>query len=311
MLATDFYCNYYYDTNYDYPRYWCSARIFNPNGFDNFTKIYGTHKNSYNDLSVNLVQVNDGNSPIAPKFFCEKFKNLIQIYYLDSSIERITSSSFSACTKIWDIWLKHVSSIEANAFDNNRELTKIYFKENRIKTLPSGLFDNLPKLNHVSIFYNPQLRSLPSTIFAKNFEIEYLYINYNDLQVWHPEWTQSKPKLIDFWAEGNNFTVAPYKAIDSSVLNFLDISYQKINVLNSTSFGDLSSLKHFWAANSNIKAIDVRIFNQAKKVQTVHLRYNLCISTYISDFDVKRDTYMAQLKPCFEAFEIVNLGEFL
>jgi Leucine-rich repeat (LRR) protein len=299
-------CVYHFHSDNGYT---CDLNINNPNGFDNFTQITGTHQNSETDLTVDAIKITEGNSAIAPKIICEKFKNLKQIYYSDPAFERITSSSFSACTKVDYIWLKYVSVIEANAFDNMKELTRISIAHSKITTLPSGLFDNAPKLYRVYISYNSMLTSLPSAIFAKNLDIEQLLLHNNKLQTWHPQWSQSKTKLLNFWAQGNNFTVAPYQAINSSVLKSIDISLQKIQILNSTSFGDLSKVKEFHSRNNSVKAIDIRIVNQARNLKSFSLIENSCIQTNFNNFHLNRDAYMEMLQPCFEAFGIVNLGK--
>lgn len=79
--------------------YGCDLVLNNPQGFDNFTTIGGTHLPGKNDSDVVEIYSYNGTTRNFPSIICEKFPNLVQISVTGVGIRNVSERSFAGCTK--------------------------------------------------------------------------------------------------------------------------------------------------------------------------------------------------------------------
>lgn len=287
----------------------CTATINDPNGLDNFSQIKGEHFIYHSNIDVKKFEIIIGNSPSLSKIMCQTFPNVETVQVNDPFMVGITKASFEDCSKLVAVEIQYIHQIDVNAFVDNSIFNEIIFRETQLATLPLGLFDNNPELIYFEVVDNLEMTSLPDNLFDNNSKIQYFYCSFNNLQEWSAQWLQNKFNLQYFWCKENHFSFIPPNAINSPIISDIYIGHQPIKILNSTSFGDLSELLYLNSYDNDLEAIDVRIFNRARSLRGFEGSENVCINEEMEDFEANRDQYMEILKPCFEAFGIVNLGE--
>nr|AAZ16351.1 variable lymphocyte receptor B [Eptatretus burgeri] len=71
-----------------------------------------------------------------------------------------------------------LQSIPSGVFDKLTQLTRLDLDRNQLKSLPMGIFDKLTKLSHLELYSN-QLKSVPDGIFDRLTSLQSLYV-YNN-----------------------------------------------------------------------------------------------------------------------------------
>lgn len=240
---------------------------------------------------------------------CQVFQNLKTIIVSSSFYLRATTSSFAGCTEVTLIEIPFLYEIHPNTFINNNKLQKIAIYYSTLTTLPATLFTNNPELILIYIMENYQMTSLPATLLNNNLNLKGFIIVENNLELWDPAWLKYNTQLEFMYCSDNQITSIPINAMSTNILSHLYIENQAISVLDSASFGDLSNLYRLHARNNSITAIDRRIFDQATEIGVFLGKGNQCIDEDIWRFNDHRQANIEKLRPCFEAFDVLHLGE--
>ena len=161
--------------------YSCALTIINPNGFNNFPGINGTHLSGRTDNDVLYVySVAGSNTSNIPSIICEKFQNTRRIEILSSGVQTIDEDSFQKCTKLNLLNLKNnkIRQFHENSFRKNSELTELLLWFNEITELPADPFSNLQKLYRLD-FESNKITKLPENIFKPLIGLNLLYLEKN------------------------------------------------------------------------------------------------------------------------------------
>lgn len=300
-------CRYGYS---DCGCYACFMTIDNPDGYDGFVSIGGTHDIYKSDIDVETVIVESGVTTIIPQIFCNQFPNLGSIYIQHNQLKYVTDKSFANCPKLsrLDAYDNPIEELHQNSFKSNPRLDMFYVAGTELTTLSEALFENNPNLQWFYFFYNDKVNSLPEGILNNNPLLEALFLSSNNLDAWNAAWSQSSYLLFVSMAD-NNIKEIPANAFNSSVLTTLWLEHNELSILESASFGDLSSLDFLDITSNHIHSIDIRIFNRARNLDRLDALDNVCIDKNYDNFAVNREANMEELRGCFEAFGIVNRGE--
>lgn len=288
--------------------YTCFMTIDNLNNFDGFLNIYGIHDISLSNFDVSAIEVVDGTTTIIPQIFCTEFPNLQFIEVRDNKLKYLTETSFSSCSQLryLDARNNTIEEIHPDTFKLNPQFDFFYVSNTSLTTLPETLFDHNPKLRWFYFFYNLKLTNLPGNILRNASMLQDLFVDSNNLDAWNPAWSQSK-KLALISMTHNKIKEIPENAFNSSNLVVLRINSNDLSVLNSTSFGDLSSLEVIYAKQNRIQSIDEKIFKQTKDLRIFSMdTENTCAGEILESFIVNRDANLAALKSCFDSFEGVK-----
>lgn len=299
-------CNYEYAYSNQYV---CNLTISYPSEFDDYDRIEGTHMANLGDLDVYAVNFTD-TTTILPKILCIQFKNLRDIYLENNKLQRITETSVVNCKHLLQIDARNnpIMDIHQDAFKNNPKFKNFHATYTQLTSLPETLFEHNPELKYFYFYANSKFSSMPPNIFKFTPLIYFLYLYSNDLHEWNAAWFQQENiAVLDLY--DNKINSIPKNALNSVNIETLDISYNSITELNSESFGELQSLEDFYIDDNPINAIDIRILNRARDLKVLGAQKLACVDKNFPQFDVNREANMEELRPCFEAFGIVNRGE--
>jgi len=267
--------------------YTCNLKITNPNGFNNFTAINGTHLTGMADNDVKIIISNSQSNTLnVPSIICEKFKNAETINLYLSKIRRIDDYSFEKCKKL--LYLELISNlitvIDEDAFEENVNLQKLYIGLNPITDLPEDLFEPLKNLTVLS--------------FSRS-----------EISILRPEWFEPLGNLKTLSIYENPIEIFPKKIFEP--LKNLSVLYSyKCNLkeIHSDSFGVHPYLKTISFHLNQIDAIDERIIDNTN-VTNFYMTMNLCADVNITDTSASRESMRTALKTCFENYEELYPGK--
>ncbi|KAL7043462.1 hypothetical protein ACKWTF_001520 [Chironomus riparius] len=125
--------------------YVCDLLIQNPNGYNNFTEIRGTHLPvRWNEDVTTILRATSSISINAPSIICNTFINARDLDLFGIGIERINEDSFRNCRNLRQLELggNKIVEIEERSFSNNPLLDNLSLQGNRLTTLPANIFVN-------------------------------------------------------------------------------------------------------------------------------------------------------------------------
>ncbi|CAG9798446.1 unnamed protein product [Chironomus riparius] len=282
--------------------YTCSLTIQNPNGFNNFTSIGGTHLTGKTDNDVQYIS-SSGSTTNVPSIICDTFPNLLKIEFGSNGIQIIDEKAFKNCTKLKNLWLQsnRISKIDENAFVENVDLLFITFNVNQITEVAENLFINQHKLTELRLCSIP-LSDLPKNIFNSLQNLTILHLESNILKDLRAEWFLPLTSLLTIYLSSNLIEELPKDIfIPMKNLNTLYLGNNKLKVIPSDPFKGVSNLKTIQFQNNQIEAIDEMFINNTG-VQNLNMLNNICANQDIVDTSIPRTAMRSALQNCFKKF---------
>lgn len=185
-----------YSNNYEFG-YSCIISILNPNGFNNFTTISGTHLAGKSDYDVQyIIRTIGSNTLNVPSIICNKFPNTKIIIFDGIRIQRIDENTFDSCKNLTRLWLhrNNIPDLPENIFAPLVNLQDLALSENTISNISVELFKNLPNLEFLYL-HNNRIEELPRNAFSSLKKLEIIYLNENGLKIIHSDSFGTLPNL--------------------------------------------------------------------------------------------------------------------
>jgi BspA type Leucine rich repeat region (6 copies) len=303
-------CNYVFEM-----RYRCDATIVNPQGLDGDVQISGTHLDGRTNNDVREVIIVSGTTPIIPSALCQRFR-FVDFFVAASNngITRLTDGAFRDCSQLKDVHIRFnsINEIHPQTFQNNGLVSRVLFLDFTITALPEALFAPLPLLLTLEIAYFPSLVDLPANIFQNNRQLTVLKIAHNRLNIWRPEWTRDLTQLtlFSFW-RNQNITSIPRNAVNAHGLQTLYIDWNSYEEIDFFMFNNIRLVTSLHLGDTPIRAIDFNLIDLAVSINRLLVVNCACINRDFDNFQQNRAAFMAELEPCFNAFDMRTLSEFL
>lgn len=296
-LAQSISCEYW---TYD-PAYICEMNIDNPNGYDAFTSISGTHVSGKTNADVTQLSVAGITSTNFPRIICNTFPNLLTIHFPYVGVTSISDFSFAGCSRLdfLDLYGNSISQISSSAFVNNRQLYHLSLANNALTNVPANLLANQATLVELELNRN-SLTDIPSTFFNSLTSLKDVRLMNNQLSVWHAEWFRTKTQLKYIDVGYNRIASIPTDAFHAA--NIVETLWIDNNQLRELRFGSFRSVFHFidlYANDNSIEFIDRMILESPPQLYTVDLTNNVCASDSFYNFNENRTTYLNSLASCF------------
>jgi len=215
-------CRYRNDVTYGYT---CELTIRNPNGFNNFTAINGTHMRGMTNEDVrSVIRVSNSNSTNVPSIICDTFQNASIIELGSTSVKSIDENSFRNCIQLefLHLFINTISEIEENSFLQNSKLINLSFQINQIKELPANIFKSLINLNQFTVSTN-QISNLSPKLFEPLQKLTNLLLDSNNLTIIHSDSFGVLPLLKQVHLQNNKINAIDEKFIDNTGVTYLDM----------------------------------------------------------------------------------------
>ena len=267
--------------------YTCDLKIINPNGFNNFTLINGTHLEGMRNEDVWWInRVFGSNSSNIPSIICETFNNAVRIDLSSVGIQSVAENSFRNCKNLQHLYLysNQIAIWPVNIFQKQQKLVELSIHSNNISDLPENIFDPLQNLDDLVLAINP-IKNLRNEWFEKLGNMRELRLQ--DMQI------EELPKDV-------------FSSMKK--LELINLGINKIRVIHADSFGILPNLTTVYISNNQIDAIDEKFIDNTG-VQFLDMTYNKCANVYIYDLSASRESMRNKLQVCFENYQLLMPGQ--
>ncbi|KAF2879135.1 hypothetical protein ILUMI_27042 [Ignelater luminosus] len=162
-----------------------------------------------------------------------------------------------------------VQTVHEDAFKNVNSVRELDLGNNLISTLPNGVFKRLENLKKLTLSNN-NLEELPRNIFDGLRNLERVHLSYNSISKIDTKAFDSTRRVKEVYLNNNNINVIPSGFGKLSSLRTVDLSYNKIQVLEKMS---LSSLEKLNLSHNAIKDLPVQLF-RFTSLKILDLSYN-------------------------------------
>lgn len=224
--------------------YGCELTITNPNGFNSFTQIEGTHLSGYNNARVGVLYRVSGVTTNVPRIICDTFTNLQSVDLHNTGLTSVDDNAFRGCTQITqlDLWENSINSISANAFASLRNVQFLNLEQNSLTTIPANLFANQQNLQMLYLSRN-RFANFPVGIFRPLQNLLHLGIGFSNLTEINNQWFGNNTRLVDLHVGGNRLRLTSNSFVGLESLTYLNIGNNLINTIPAGTFAPLRNLR--------------------------------------------------------------------
>jgi Leucine-rich repeat (LRR) protein len=257
--------------------YSCNLHIENPNGFDDYASIPGTHLDGRTDADVTYLMRYYGMTTNFPQVICSQFPNLQFVNFIDFGLTTLSDTSFGGCASLTDVELfnNSISSITPNAFVNNRNLSYVDLGLNQLRALPETLFASQEHLNILELISNPYEENFPAELFSALVNLRFLHINHCRQTAINPRWFANLRSLVTLNLHHNFFLEIPAGAFSGLVsLTIFNINDNFIQQVHGTAFESVESMQFLNMEANQIGELPSGVFAPFRAVSYVDLRWN-------------------------------------
>eukprot|EP00039_Didymoeca_costata_P003892 m.70393 g.70393 ORF g.70393 m.70393 type:complete len:1202 (-) comp12127_c0_seq1:60-3665(-) len=209
-----------------------------------------TEPGAFDKLSLSKLELEYNTLNKIPSIF-----NMTELEYLhlqENNITLITDRDLSDLTGLKAIFLQNnaITAIQPLAFAQNEHLAAIYLDGNKLTICPEAVL-SLPQLQILTLSHN-SITTLQTSAFGNLTSLTALKLAHNLLSDFPPTvFLQASLQILDL--SGNMLTVAP--ELDSVVS--LDLSMNKITMVDAQLIRNTSALKSLSLANNMITTLDL------------------------------------------------------
>ena len=178
----------------------------------------------------------------------------------------------------------------------------LYLQSNQITSFPRNAFSSFSRLSLLEMSGNRNL-FVPSNAFnglSHLFILQMANCGINNL---NHRWFDDLRDLTFLEIDSNGIEVLPVEVFNLPSLEHLGIAFNRISTLDLRSFGGhAAEFVHIDAENNQINAIDQRLIENARSLNTLLLAGNICNNNNFIDVRENRETVMEILQDCFNNF---------
>jgi Leucine-rich repeat (LRR) protein len=174
-----------------------------------------------------------------------------------------------------DYSYNHFNTLDPRFLNGLFDLTNINLRGNFIKDLPLKFLASSFKLKELDVSHNQLSRLSNSRIFARNRNVEKLYLNDNVLSEIMPKVLNSLDKLTHIYLQNNRLGRVVFghfrRAID---LEHLDVSNNQLTKIGSKAFENNKRCKTLLLNHNQIGEINKKTFKALPDLLTLALEHN-------------------------------------
>ncbi|KAG5668553.1 hypothetical protein PVAND_016491 [Polypedilum vanderplanki] len=257
--------------------YACNLEIENPNGFDEFQEIIGTHLEGRTNADVTYISHYHGSTTIVPQIICSQFPNLEIIDFDGFGVRTLTDTSFGGCrnARSINLFTNQISEISENAFANNPNLTFIDLSGNQLRTLHVNLFVNQQQLDMLELNNNSFTENFPAGLFRNLVNLRMLLLNECRLTAINPNWFTNLGNLFMLNMFRNEILEINEDAfVGLENLNILNLNHNFIQTIHPNAFSSLGNLRVIYMEDNQISELPIGVFAPFTAISYVDLRLN-------------------------------------
>lgn len=201
-------------------------------------------------------------------------------------------------TRIISVEFTNISNIGVDALQGLPNLQELHLSNNKLRTLPNGLFRDLPQLHTLDLTGN-LLEDLPLEIFEKSTSLRQLALGGNRLTTLRPSWFQPL-QLLEFLDMSNNqledvppscfnklknlttlqlsqnslHTLSPQMLDGVPHLEKLDLEGNQLQSIGNNTFQAVPHLKFIFLQNNSLTKLPAEIFKPLDHFELLDMSFN-------------------------------------
>ena len=206
-----------------------------------------------------------------------------------------------------ELYLAHcnIKELLPTAFNKLKNIVYISLEDNRLKTLPDGIFDHVETIEELDLSTN-SIFSLPKNIF-RNTSLAILNLKYNDISTKFDFITNDLQKLDLSYNKIVHVNDIMFNTMDD--LNSLNLKGNSIKKIHQAAFNGLKELRYIDLSFNDLEQISSMIFMSNTKLDVIRINDNprlkkLPLEGFVSDRGVF-DVYLFDASNC----DFSELGE--
>ncbi|KAM6465542.1 leucine-rich alpha-2-glycoprotein [Liasis olivaceus] len=180
-------------------------------------------------------------------------------------------TGFPVQTKMISVEFTQLFSLGVDTLQGLLKLQELHLSGNRLKTLPSGLFRNLPELQVLDLSRN-LLEDLPPELFTNATSLRQLSISENQLAELHPSWFETLEQLKFLVLDHNQLKEVPSSCFRKlKKLTSLDLSFNLLHHLSPEMFTGLENVDRLILESNPIGCIAPKTFHVIPRLSMLSL----------------------------------------
>ncbi|XP_060088656.1 leucine-rich alpha-2-glycoprotein [Heteronotia binoei] len=188
-------------------------------------------------------------------------------------------------TLLISVEFTNISKIGADALVGLSKLQELHLSSNKLRSLPDGLFHDLPELATLDLTRN-LLEDLPPGIFRNSSVLTQLSLHGNQLATLRPSWFHPLRHLAMLDLSHNQFTeVPPFCFSKLENLTDLDLSFNFLHTLTPQILEGLLHLEKLNLEGNQLQSIADGTFQRTPSLKFLFLRNNTLASLSAGIFE--------------------------
>lgn len=193
----------------------------------------------------------------------------------------------------------NISEIEIGAFGDLNQ-AKVHLDFNKLTVIKCGVFNGL-NIVALSLTEN-QISFIESGAFNNMQHLETILLTSNQLKKWDGTWFLNTPRLELINFSFNLIEKVPANCLQNlttttSEFNLkLDLSYNKIKIIDSNAFNTISYFRSINLSGNNIHEISPRLFDGIKKIYEFNLNKNNVTCLFNDELLALKKVFVVKLK---------------
>ena len=250
----------------------------------NYYDFKRTPSLAFNGLSIrSLVFVGNNIEALANDTF-KSITSLNSLTIVEPRLTLIESNTFSTISDMLDELI--IARLESNPeylinsfmieFSRLRKLRKLSLTVNGLTKFDPNILSIFPILEELKLSYN-KLKSIPIDTFKLSPNLKLLDLSRNELTKMSDLFNTLEPikhTLEQLYLASNKFDIIPDMG-NYSKLGLLDLSSNKINTTNISTFKALTSLNYLNLGANYLEKVDSNTFSANKNLEVLLLNDNL------------------------------------
>ncbi|CAH1956025.1 unnamed protein product [Acanthoscelides obtectus] len=195
----------------------------------------------------------------------------------------LVSNSVRNLTKLSTLKLSFcgITVLKPGAFINLPNLTTLALIDNKIESIPRGVFNNL---NVGTLFLQRnQIETIDAEAFDDMPNLFRIKLNANKISTWNGEWFKNTPRLSQLYFRRNKIQVIPERAFKNLKATYLPggrieleiyLSKNLIREINPKAFDGIDTIRKLMLDRNNIQELNGDIFKGMKHIDVIFLSKN-------------------------------------
>ncbi|MBN3295436.1 R4RL2 protein, partial [Amia calva] len=198
-----------------------------------------------------------------------------RVFLQNNRITELRADSFGFETQVLWLYSNNISSIEAGAFSELRELEELDLGDNpQLTRLSGGAFRGLERLQALHM-HRCGLSTLPHDLFHKLYSLQFLYLQENQLHHLQDDLFSDLVNLTHLFLHSNRIRVLSENVFRGLVnLDRLLLHENRVRQVNRKAFRDLGRLTILFLFNNSLAELPGQVLRDTSSVQFLRLNGN-------------------------------------